>query len=81
MRKTKKLATCMLASMFLTGNIGLTACGEREDGEKRDSNKIQIECAIQDVGMGTEWLYSLKSRFEADFPKAQIMINIVSTFK
>lgn len=56
-----------------------TACGRRGETEVRDPDKIQIECAIADVGLGTEWLYNLKARFEKDYPNVQIIPNIVTS--
>ena len=75
----KKVMSGAICTSVAIGNVFAVGCGIRDSGEKRDPNKIQIECAIADVGMGTEWLYNLKARFEKDYPKAQVMINVVTT--
>ena len=81
MKKTKKVMVSALTVAMLVANCGLTACDEirRDTGEEIDRNRIQIECALQDTGMGSEWLNNLKERFERDYPKAQVRINIVTT--
>ncbi|MBQ4268624.1 MAG: hypothetical protein IJB97_03120, partial [Clostridia bacterium] len=80
MHKTlKRVVSGVVFASVAIGNVFAVGCGIRDTGEKRDPNKIQIECAIADVGMGTEWLYNLKARFEKDYPKAQVMINVVTS--
>ncbi len=80
MKKTvKKILSGAICLSVAIGNVFSIGCGMRGQGEKRDPNKTQIECAIADVGMGTEWLYNLKARFEKDYPKAQVIVNPVTT--
>lgn len=79
MKKFMKRAVSGAICLTVASGVALSTACRREEGEARDPNRIQIECAIADVGMGTEWLYNLKSRFEADYPKAQVMVNIVTT--
>lgn len=78
MKKTKWMSVALSATMGLSC-VFAAGCSRDDGGEEYDPNRIQIECAIADVGMGTEWLYNLKYRFEKDFPKAQVMINVVTS--
>ena len=78
-RALKKVISGAICTGIAVSNVFAVGCGGRTSGEKRDPDKIQIECAIADVGMGTEWLYNLKARFEKDYENAQIMINLVTT--
>lgn len=71
-----------LLSLIITSVMVLTVfsgCNRESNMEKVDPDRTQIYAAVADVGMGSEWLYNLKYRFEKDYPQAQIMINILTT--
>lgn len=74
MRKIKLLVLllCCLLAMSPT----LSGCRRDEGSEEIDPNRTQIYAAIQDVGVGTQWLYDIKAKFEKDYPDYQLMIEV-----
>lgn len=64
MRKSMKLAMCVLASVFFVGSFA--ACGKTPDGsgEKIDSNKTQLYVFNYNGGYKTDWLESAKNSYQ-----------------
>lgn len=62
----KKLLTKVFSLLIclILAFSALVGCGE---GNKEDSSKSHLYIAVYDAGVGTEWLESLKTRFEAEY--------------
>ena len=62
----KKLCTISLSAVMLAAAVGC-APKIRENEEEVDATMTQLYVANYDGGVGTEWLYDVEKRFEAEF--------------
>lgn len=60
-----KKQLCVLLSVVIT-LAGLTGCGRREV-EETNKDKTQLTIGVFDGGLGSEWVYTLKKRFEKKY--------------
>ena len=71
----RKLVVLLLSGLLALSPV-LNGCRRDEGTEKVDPTRTQIYAAIQDVGVGTQWLYDLKARFEQAYPEYQLMPEV-----
>ncbi len=83
MRKFMKMIALML-SVLLVSVFGLTACGGPNPGKNPgsinpsevDENTITIK--VVKAGFGVDWIYELKTKFEAAFAEEGYKLNILT---
>lgn len=66
----KLLSTILAIALTFTAVFTLVGC---QKGEAIDPNRTQIYVSVQSIGVGDTFLTSLKQKYEAYNPKAQIM--------
>lgn len=66
----KLLSTILALALTFTAVFTLVGC---QQGEAIDPNRTQIYVSVQSLGVGDTFLTSLKKKYEAYNPKAQIM--------
>lgn len=69
----KTIAKVLAVTLALGTCASVVACNKT--GEKIDKNKTQLYVNVLDVGIGDAFAYTLKSRFEAENPKVQVIIT------
>lgn len=73
MKKTKKLASIVLAAVMSVGGLGsLAACGRTTSGEAIDKNKTQLYVRNYQGGFGNKWLYNGKDKFEEKYKNVSL---------
>ena len=63
----KKIISVMLATLFATSLVACGRTGGGIDDEEVDETKTQLYISNFDGGFGSQWLYSVKDRFESDY--------------
>lgn len=74
MKKSKKVAALLLGATLALSS--LTACGGMGGGKvSSEATEIVVKC--RRAGFGTDWLYELKSRFEAAYSAQGYKVKIL----
>jgi len=68
----KKIISTLIAfSLIISSLFVFSGCSK---GEKIDPNRTQIYVSVQSLGVGYEFAYNLKTKYEAHNPDAQVII-------
>lgn len=77
MKKSTKVATFLLSAIFAFGSVSsLAACGVA--GGKVESAENEIVVKVRKAGFGTDWLYTLKNKFEAAYKNEGYKVKILT---
>lgn len=74
MKKLKKLTCALLALTTLAGSVGLVACG---GGAKIVNDGKTVNIRMLKAGYGEDFIYELKSKFEAAYKDEGYKMNIL----
>lgn len=69
----KKLVSLIMCLLLAFPAFSMTGCGKK--GEEVDPNRTQVYVGVLTCGVGFDFAYSLKAKYEAIRPDIQVMID------
>lgn len=68
----KKLISMLLTLVMVFGTATFVGCSDPDI----DPNRTQLYVGLKESGLGSEWMYELKYKFEETHPEIQVMIDV-----